>query len=170
MRKSVNNFEGYYSICSDGTLISDAKKWVRGFKKETILKGRINCHGYHQANLQTGKVYKTILVHRLVAEMFIPNPNNKPYVNHINGIKTDNRVENLEWCTQSENIKHSHKMGLKTQYKGKNPNARKVINNKTNDIFDCIDDGRLQTKYSYSYFYQMLSGKLTNKTDFSFYN
>ena len=56
---------------------------------------------------------KTLYVHRLIAEAFIPNPNNYPCINHINGNKKDNRIENLEWCTYSHNNKEAYKLGLK---------------------------------------------------------
>jgi len=68
--------------------------------KERKLQSR---NGYMRVKLNK----KTYSVHRLVAEKYIPNPMNKPFVNHINGLKSDNRIENLEWVTQEENIIHS---------------------------------------------------------------
>ena len=80
--------------------------------REKILKFGYNLQGYPFVVLcHSGKTSKPLSVHRLVAKAFIPNPNNYPVVNHINGIKTDNRVENLEWCTQQYNIKQSFKNG-----------------------------------------------------------
>ena len=136
MIKDIKNYENVYQIDELGNVISKPKKWIRGYRKEYFLKPKLNKYGYLCVILQNNKIKKNYTIHRLVAEHFIPNPENKPQVNHINGIKTDNMVENLEWCTSAENIKHAHENKLKVQLGGKNPNARKVINNKTKQILN----------------------------------
>lgn len=90
---------------------------MRNKKTERILKPFINIHGYVRANLQKNNKRKNYSVHRLVAIAFIENPNKLPVVNHINGIKTDNRVENLEWCTTKENNQKAIDTGLKKYIK-----------------------------------------------------
>jgi len=83
--------------------------------------------GYEKIILTKNNKSTLFSVHRLVAEAFIENPGKKQYVNHINGIKTDNRVENLEWCTRSENTLHAYKLGLCKRKKGVNSPYSKMI-------------------------------------------
>lgn len=97
---------------------------------EKILKMKLNSKGYIEVSLYKDKKCKIYLVHRLVATSFIDNLDNKKYINHKNGIKNDNRVYNLEWCTQSENMQHAYDTKLVIKP------CNKVICKTTGDIFD----------------------------------
>lgn len=97
----------YYLVSSLGRVKSlprDSKGVVKYRIAEKILRTIINNHGYKWVNLYNGTKRKSCYVHRLVAEAFIPNPENKPNIDHINTDTLDNRVENLRWVTQKENL------------------------------------------------------------------
>jgi len=85
---------------------------IRNKSNGNVLSNVIANNGYYVVNLHINNLQHTKTIHRLVANTFIPNPENKPQVNHINGNKLDNRVENLEWNTQLENIQHAFNNGL----------------------------------------------------------
>lgn len=107
--KPIPGYEGMYEVSSEGRIKSlerdiICKNGVKKHKKERILKGSLDRYGYLQVNLHNAKGrYKLLLVHRIVAGTFIPNPENKPQVNHKDEIKTNNHIENLEWMTNKEN-------------------------------------------------------------------
>ena len=121
--RDIDGLRGLYQVSSRGRVRSldtvhvknIRHKQVNCFYKSRILKANRTRNGYLLVMLGNHTVGKqNYLVHRLVAEAFIPNPQSKPTVNHINGVKHDNRVENLEWNTYQENTQHAIRTGLWT--------------------------------------------------------
>lgn len=116
----LKGYEGYYKISDDGKVFSckrvvcgqfgDAKICFEAGGK--FITQHLSSRGYLYATICKNGESKKLRIHRAVAAHFIPNPADALVVNHLNGIKTDNRVENLEWCSYSENTKHAYATGL----------------------------------------------------------
>jgi len=119
--KKIQGFENY-EVDELGQVWSLPKKTRKGTR---LIKALLHPKtGYMYLDLCKEGMIKKFTVHRLVALAYLPNPENKPQVNHINGDKTDNRLVNLEWCTRSENQKHSIKIGLRTTNGEKNSQSK----------------------------------------------
>lgn len=120
--KTIKGQKGRYEISNRGRarrlpIFFERKTKVpiqRGYYREQITSGGRTSHGYRLLRIINGR---NDYIHRFVAEAFIPNPEKKKCINHKNGIKDDNRVENIEWATHSENNEHAYRTGLKIPYR-----------------------------------------------------
>ena len=119
--RKIEGYEDLYEVSNHGRVKSLGNDKTR---KEKILKGGINIHGYHYITLSKNKKLKNYLVHRLVVLHFINNDDNKPEVNHIDGNKKNNHISNLEWNTRSENMLHAVDTGLRNIKGEKNGNSK----------------------------------------------
>lgn len=129
------------------------------------VKFYLSNNGYMRTTLYSKNKQTTITQHRILAQNFIPNPENKTQVNHKNGVKHDNRLENLEWATPQENTIHSFSAGLQ---KPTRP-CKKVINTITKEIYESVTEASNCFKISRSHLSNILLNKKTNKLNLKFY-
>lgn len=140
--KEITGYEGYFEVSDLGNfrskdrIIKYKQNGTRNYpgkplKTETIVEG------YQRIVLMKDGIKKRFMCHRIVAQEFIPNPNNKPFVNHIDGNPANNKVENLEWCTQEENEQHSVNTLDKTMRGKTYPKKVKCI--ETNVVYNSMN-------------------------------
>lgn len=123
--KDIKGYEGFYQISNLGR-VKSLGGWCGTVKRKEKIRSTSFTHdGYEKVRLIHQSKDKTMRVHRLVADAFIPNPDNKDTVNHIDGNKKNNIVSNLEWVDRSEQMTHAYDLGLKTSRLGSyNSNAK----------------------------------------------
>jgi hypothetical protein len=152
--RPIEGFENAYHVSSLGRVKSLGRTVKRAFAgelrvPERIIKSHVTEHGYEVVGLWANGKIKNARVHVLVAKAFVPNPEGKRCVNHVNGNKLDNRFENLEWCTHSENMKHAYDTGLNSSI-GRavkasiEKNKRRVVRS-DGVVFDSISDAKRET-------------------------
>lgn len=166
--KEIPFFEGRYEISNMGRIRSRAKKGKLHF-----LALRIDTDGYNEVCLWLNRKVHYKKVHRLVAEAFIPNHENKPQVNHIDANKKNNIVSNLEWATPQEDANHRVKNGLQSKgekhyaygkFGANHKSAKIVLDTDTGIYYDCVKDAADAKCQKYKTLVGKLSGNDRNNT------
>ena len=122
--KEINGYDGLYLVSDHGRFKSFHQKEYKHKPADFFIWGHINEKGYKVISLTKDNKAKEYRAHRLIAEAFVPNPKIKPEVNHIDGNKINNRVDNLEWVTGKENIRHAYEAGLSNNFGSKHHFAK----------------------------------------------
>lgn len=144
--KDIQGLEGRYQVSSLGRIRSlPSKRYPKGNVKQLQLSN----WGYQYTCVRIIGEYRQqrLTAHREVAKAFIPNPDNKPEVNHKNGVKTDNRVENLEWTTGLENMRHAWRTGLIKPNYGPRKSLRGKGNKRSRPVLAFDDNGNQVAEY-----------------------
>lgn len=132
--KDIEGYDGFYQVSNEGRIKSTGGTCGTCERKEKIRTPSITKDGYVKVRLLRSGKDKTERVHRLVAAAFVPNPDGKDTVNHIDGNKTNNRSENLEWVDRSEQMLHAYKIGLKRSRTGVNNSNAKLTDKQVEEI------------------------------------
>lgn len=156
--RDIKGYEGRYQVSNKGRVKTvDRYKSDGRHQPEAIRKTELDRHGYEFALLYNENGYKRHSVHVLVANVFIPNDDNKPQINHIDGNKINNNLNNLEWCTASENQLHARKIGLAVSRYGDDNTSTKVPDSSIKEMRRLRNNGftlqQLADKYSVSFGY-----------------
>lgn len=139
--KDIPGYEGLYQISNYGNVRSmNYNKKVGNIKE---LKPNTTRDGYLEVHISKDSKRRYFLIHRLVAQAFIDNPDNKPQVNHIDGDKSNNNVSNLEWVTNGENQRHAYDNGLKSARGAYEANRKPVRCVTTGKEFNSIKEAAL---------------------------
>lgn len=153
--KQIKGFQDYF-ITQNGQVFSHkTNKFIKSFPLKT---------GYVVIQLYKNNKKKNYYIHRLVAETYLTNLESKLQVNHINGIKTDNRLKNLEWVTPKENIKHSLYSGLRQKYYPQSNPYKLILDTNTGIFYNDVKEASKYSNYEYRYLRGMLNGNHKNKT------
>lgn len=175
--RDIQGYEGLYQVSESGGVkrlshIAEYKDGAKHHYEERTLSPVLQATGYLTVTLCRGGEQRPVGVHRLVAETFIPNPDNKPQVNHIDGCKTNNKASNLEWCTAKENSDHAWRLGLsKITDKHKTPagkNAKPIECLETGEIFKSAREAERRLGISNQNISKVLKGKRSKAGGYSF--